>query len=174
MHVRGSGVNADARNGDNAGQDLVEPGGRLRLVVGDEVLFFSGDGTYRSKIGLTPQRARSVLGSYDAANRILTVVHYTKPEGATRYVNSMWEIQDEPYGGDTVNSYNDGPPEPGVAPLGPFYELETSSPAAGLKPGESLTHTHRTVHFQGTEDDLNAIAKKVLGVGLDTITSALK
>ena len=40
-----------------------------RLVLGDEVLFFSGDGTYRSKIGLTPQRARSVLGSYDAANQ---------------------------------------------------------------------------------------------------------
>lgn len=145
-----------------------------RLVVKDEVLFFSGDGTYRSKIGLSPRRARPVLGSYDAANRILTLVSYTKPEGETRYVNSMWEIQDEPYGGDTVNSYNDGPPEPGVAPLGPFYELETSSPAAGLRPGESLTHTHRTVHFQGAEADLDAIAKKMLGVGLDAITSALK
>lgn len=105
-----------------------------RLVVQDSVLFFSGDGQYRSKIGLSPQRAKPILGSYDAVNNVLTLVHYTKPEGATAYVNSMWELQDDPYGGDVVNSYNDGPPAPGADPLGPFYELETSSPAAALAP----------------------------------------
>ena len=59
---------------------------------------------------------------------MLTLVQYTRPAGATRYVNSMWAIQQNPYGGDVINSYNDGPPAPGAAPLGPFYELETSSP----------------------------------------------
>ena len=29
-----------------------------------------------------------------------------------------------------MNAYNDGPPDQGGAPLGPFDELETSSPAA--------------------------------------------
>jgi hypothetical protein len=29
--------------------------------------------------------------------------------GATDYVNSMWEDQKEPFSGDVVNSYNDGP-----------------------------------------------------------------
>jgi len=91
-----------------------------RLVVKDDVMFFSGDGQYRSKIGLSPQRAKSVCGSYDGVNKVLTIVQYNKPEGALDYVNSMWELQDEPYKGDVVNSYNDGPAEPGAKPLGPF------------------------------------------------------
>jgi hypothetical protein len=145
-----------------------------RLVVKDDVLFFSGDGNYRSKIGLSPQRSKPVLGSYDAANRVLTLVQYSFPEGSTDYVNSMWEWQDKPYGGDVVNSYNDGPAEPGSKPLGPFYELETSSPAAALQPGESLTHIHRTIHLMGPETGLNQISEKILTVSLDEIKDAFK
>lgn len=144
-----------------------------RLVVKDSVMFFSGDGQYRSKIGLSPQRAKEVLGSYDAANGILTIVKYNKPEGVTDYVNSMWEIQEQPYAGDVVNSYNDGPPEPGAKPLGPFYELETSSPALALKSGEAGTHVQLTCHFEGDERALNQIAEQVLGVSLEEITSVL-
>jgi hypothetical protein len=144
-----------------------------RLIVREDVLYFSCDGKHRSKIGLSPKRAKPVLGSYDATNKVLTLVQYTKPEGATDYVNSMWELQDEPFAGDTVNSYNDGPPEPGKKPLGPFYELETSSPAAALKPNETISHTHRTFHIQGEENDLDKIAKATLGVSLDEIKSAI-
>ncbi len=143
-----------------------------RLLVKDDVLFFSGDGEYRSKIGLTPQRAKPILGSYDAAGKTLTLVQYTKPQGATDYVNSMWEIQAKPYAGDTVNSYNDGPPAPGKKPLGPFYELETSSPAAALKPNGSMSHVHRTVHLQGADKELDAIARTTLGVSLAEIKGA--
>ena len=135
-----------------------------RLKVADGVIRFSGDGQYRSKIGLTPQRAKPVLGSYDATRQLLTIVQYTKPEGATDYVNSMWELQAEPFKGDVVNSYNDGPPSPGVKPLGPFYELESSSPALALKPGESANHTHRTIHLQGDEAAVRTIGKMLLGV----------
>jgi len=71
-----------------------------------------------------------------------------------------------------VNSYNDGPAEPGAKPLGPFYELETSSPAAALRPGESLTHAHRTVHLQGPEAALSRVARAVLGIGLEDISRA--
>jgi len=143
-----------------------------RLVVRDNVLFFSGDGQYRSKIGLSPLRAKPIFGSYDAVNQVLTIVQYSKPRGAMDYVNSMWELQDEPYKGDVVNSYNDGPPEPGAKPLGPFYELETSSPAAALKPGETISHVHRTFHLQGSEAELDSIAKATLGVTLEEIKSA--
>ncbi|MFG0317761.1 MAG: DUF6786 family protein [Planctomycetota bacterium JB042] len=136
-----------------------------RLVVEDGVVYFRGDGRYRSKIGLGPRRARSVLGSYDPARGRLTLVRSTRPEGATRYVDSRWELVDDPYGGDVVNSYNDGPPAPGVPPLGPFYELETSSPAVALAPGESVTHVHRTVHVVGGPDALAPVAEAVLGVG---------
>jgi len=143
-----------------------------RLVIKEDVLFFSGDGQYRSKIGLSPQRAKPILGSYDAVNKVLTIVQYNKPGGSADYVNSMWELQKEPYGGDVVNSYNDGPAAPGAKPLGPFYELETSSPAAQLSPGETISHTHRTYHLQGPEADLDPIAKATLGVTIADIKAA--
>jgi hypothetical protein len=145
-----------------------------RMVVKNGVIYFKGDGQYRSKIGLSPQRAKPVLGSYDALNKVLTIVQYNKPKGATDYVNSMWELQDKPYKGDVVNSYNDGPPEPGAKPLGPFYEMETSSPAAALQPGQTISHTHRTFHLQGSEASLNPIAKAVLGVSLGEIKTAFR
>jgi hypothetical protein len=81
-------------------------------------------------------------------------------------------MQQEPYRGDAVNAYNDGPPAPGAKPLGPFYELESSSPAAALKPGESLRHIHQTFHLQGPEAALNSVAIRVLGVSLDRLRTA--
>jgi hypothetical protein len=150
------------------------PADRLVVKAGEGVLFFSGDGKYRSKIGISPLRVKPFAGSYDAANKVLTLVHLTVPEGAADYVNSMWEIQERPYAGDAVNSYNDGPASPGAKPLGPFYELETSSPAAALGPGGTLTHVHTTMHFQGPEKALDGIARKTLGVGLAEIKKAFK
>jgi hypothetical protein len=144
-----------------------------RLVAKDGVLFFSGDGRHRSKIGVSPRRARPLLGSYDAKRGALTIVEFDRPEGASAYVNSMWEIQKDPFAGDVVNSYNDGPPAPGAKPMGPFYELETSSPAAFLAPGARLTHVHRTFHLEGPEQDLDAVARRVLGVPLAAIRDAL-
>jgi hypothetical protein len=143
-----------------------------RLVVRDGVLFFRGDGQHRSKIGIPPARAVSVLGSYDSTGKVLTLVQFNRPEGTTDYVNSMWQIQEKPYAGDVVNSYNDGPTAPGAKPLGPFYELETSSPAAALAPGASLVHRHRTVHLVGEPAALDAVAKRALGVGLADIAAA--
>lgn len=142
-----------------------------RLVVKENVLFFRGDGQYRSKIGVSPKRALSVCGSYDAKNKVLTIVRYSKPNTLKPYVNSMWELQKDPYGGDVINSYNDGPLGPGKKPLGPFYELETSSPAEELKKGMYVEHTHQTFHFLGNEKDLNYLAEEILGVDLQTIQS---
>jgi hypothetical protein len=142
-----------------------------RLVMKGSAIFFKGDGQYRSKIGLPPRRAFDVAGSYDAAAHVLTLVQYTLPAGAPRYVNSMWEIQREPYKGDVINSYNDGPAAPGKPPLGPFYELETSSPALELAPGERYTHVHRTFHLNGSDADLDRIARATLKVGLAEISA---
>ncbi|HVE41601.1 MAG TPA: DUF6786 family protein [Planctomycetota bacterium] len=146
------------------------PGDRLRIEPG--VVYFKGDGQRRSKIGLSPRRSLGVLGSYDAENESLTIVQFHQPKGAVDYVNSMWEIQKEPFAGDAANSYNDGPASPGAAPLGPFYELESSSPALSLKPGLSYTHVHSTFHFQGPLEELDKIAVHVLGVNLAMITRA--
>lgn len=148
------------------------PADRLIVDAGGGVLYFKGDGQYRSKIGLSPSRAKDLCGSYAPSARRLTIVQYTKPKDATDYVNSMWERQEQPYKGDVVNSYNDGPSQPGAKPLGPFYELETSSPALELKPGGSVSHTHRTFHFVGEPEALNELARKLLGVELSQITAA--
>jgi hypothetical protein len=143
-----------------------------RLVVRDHVAFFRGDSNYRSKIGFPPRRAPSLLGSYDAVSRTLTLISFTRPAGATDYVNSMWEIQAHPFAGDVVNSYNDGPPAAGAKQLGHFFELESSSPALALAPGASATHTHQTIHLQGDETKLDAVARAALGVSLAEITGA--
>ncbi|MEO6600204.1 MAG: DUF6786 family protein [Polyangiaceae bacterium] len=139
-----------------------------RLLVDDAkgFLAFRADGKYRSKIGLGPARAKGVLGSYSEPAQLLTLVLYNKQRGATRFVNSMWEHQSAPYSGDEINSYNDGPPAPGKPPLGGFYEIESSSPAASLEPGESTTHVHQTYHFSGPHAELDALARHVLGVSL--------
>ncbi|MDE3742693.1 DUF6786 family protein [Maribacter polysaccharolyticus] len=145
-----------------------------RLVVKENAIFFKGDGEYRSKIGLTPLRAKDIAGSYDSASGILTIVKYNKPENVTDYVNSMWEIQEEPFSGDVINAYNDGAPEPGAKPLGPFYELETSSPALALKSGESGTHIQTTYHIEGDEASLNPIVQELFGVTINEIKTAFK
>jgi hypothetical protein len=145
-----------------------------RLQIKDGVIRFRGDGQYRSKIGLPPQRATGVAGSYDAASHVLTIVQFTKPDGPRDYVNSMWETQKEPYRGDALNSYNDGPLGPGKPGLGPFYELESSSPALKLGVGERYTHTHRTFHFQGPEAALDPIARAVLKAGLPDLAGTFK
>jgi len=142
------------------------------LKVEDDQLFFKGDGTRRGKIGLRPQRSKGIAGSYDAAGKVLNIVTYNMQEAPNGFVNSMWELQEDPYVGDVINSYNDGSPEPGVAPLGPFYELETSSPAAALKPGETMRHVQRTFHIQGSEAALDPFAQQLLGVSLGDIDSA--
>jgi hypothetical protein len=142
-----------------------------RLKAGKGVLYFKADGQSRGKIGVSPRRAKPYMGSYDEKNGVLTIVHYTLPEGAIRYVNSLWKFQDDPFSGDAANSYNDGPLADG-SQLGPFYELESSSPAAELAPGASMTHIHQTFHFIGDDVQLSTIALTLLGVTLDQISSA--
>jgi hypothetical protein len=143
-----------------------------RLAVKDEVIYLRADGKFRSKIGINPRRSKKTLGSYDADSHVLTIVQFSQPDGVTDFVNSLWKLQDHPYGGDVANSYNDGPPAPGAKPLGPFYELESSSPAAMLAPGGSMSHIHRTIHLTGPEEALDKVARSVLGVSLDDIKGA--
>jgi len=105
------------------------------------------------------------MGSYDAVNKVLTVAKFTLSEGETDYVNSQWALQEHPFAGDAVNSYNDGPLDDGTQ-LGPFYELESSSPAAALIPEGSTVHMHQTYHFVGNEKSLDEIAVQLFGISL--------
>jgi hypothetical protein len=157
--------------GIRATTDYFGPLPAERCRVAADHLLFSCDGKYRSKLGISRTRARGVAGSYDPDARLLTIVQFNLPGGAAKlpYVNSLWKMQDDPFGGDVVNSYNDGEAAPGSGQLGPFYEIETSSPAAELAAGEAIRHVHRTFHFSGDAGALNRLAAAVLGVDLSAI-----
>lgn len=148
-----------------------------RIIRNDSVLFFKGDGKERGKLGVSPKRSRGVAGSWQADSGALTLlVIQPTTDSASRdwpYVDSQWKEDVDPFGGDLLNSYNDGPAEPGAKPLGPFYELETSSPALFLKPGQSHTHTQSTIHLTGPREALDAISLRVFGTSLDAIEHAL-
>jgi hypothetical protein len=138
-----------------------------RLQIKDSILFFRCDGKYRSKIGLPPSIAKPTAASFDFSRNILTIINFPVNEDAM-YVNSKWEIQQDPYNGDVVNSYNDGPLANGEQ-LGPFYELESSSSVKELKRGESQNYIQVTCHFEGDYEGLKELAKKILGVDLDEL-----
>ena len=138
-----------------------------RLQVKDSVLFFTCDGKYRSKIGLSPLIAKPVAGSFDFSKNILTLIVFSVEKNGA-YVNSKWELQKEPFKGDVVNAYNDGPMSDG-SQLGPFYELESSSPSTELKKGGSLEYRQVTCHIQGKYKSLQTIAQQVLGINLDAV-----
>lgn len=139
-----------------------------RLKVTPEAVLFRADAQCRSKIGIPQKRAMNVLGSIDYQNNILTIVSFNMPADPTQelYMNNAWELpQPKPYVGDVVNSYNDGP----GSGFGPFYEIESLSPAKELKTGESLAHSHRTIHIQAEPAVLAQLAKEILGVEWDAV-----
>jgi hypothetical protein len=144
-----------------------------RLKITDNAVLFLADGKFRSKIGISALRAVPRIGSYDAKNNKLTILEFTLPENAKDFVNSALKIQKEPFSGDVINAYNDGPKDGGPG-MGPFYELEASSPAAFLKPDEEITHIQRIYHFEGSEDDLDSLAKSLLNVSLAEIKNAFR
>lgn len=143
-----------------------------RFIVRDSVAFLKADGKFRSKIGIAPRSARNVAGSYDAENGILTIIQFSLDQ-KSKYLKSTWEIHKDPFDGDALNAYNDGKLEDGTQ-MGPFYELESSSPALALKEGEKVTHRQRTYHFEGDKAALDGISKKVLGVSIDQIGEIFK
>lgn len=143
-----------------------------RILYENGILLFKADGQSRGKLGLAPERAKPVAGSYDAENNILTITTFDVDEDAI-YLNQEWNTEKDPFKGDAVNAYNDGPLQDG-SQMGPFYELESVSPAAFLQPGEVLSHQHNVFHFTGDKKALDQIAQKVLGISLESIRNTFK
>ena len=141
-----------------------------RLKHTNDALFFKADGKSRGKLGVVPTKARPVAGSYDPQHGILTVILFDV-DPAAKYLNQEWNTTRPSFSGDAVNAYNDGPLADG-SQMGPFYEIESVSPAAFLAPGASLSHHHAVFHFTGSEANLNIIAQKLLGITLSDIKKA--
>ena len=98
---------------------------------------------------------------------MLTIILFDVNEGAP-YLNQEWNTTKPSFFGDAVNAYNDGPLANGTQ-MGPFYEIESVSPAAFLKPNESLIHKHAVFHFSGNEKALDKIAIRLLGISLENL-----
>lgn len=139
-----------------------------RLIVENGMAFFKIDGTYRSKIGIPSERCKGICGSYDSQKKVLTLLWCSIPSGTQSYVNSKWGEQSNPFDGDVINAYNDGPVEDGSI-MGPFYEIETSSPAAALAPGQYMQHLQSVVHLCGEESELSAIVHELFNIDLKDI-----
>lgn len=147
-----------------------------RLSVHPKAVLLRGDGAARGKLGIPQRRAVPYLGAIDFAAGTLTLVHFTMPAdpAAAKYANNEWKLpQPEPFVGDVVNVYNDGPAEPGKPSLGGFYELESLSPAVELPTGQSVSHHHRTFHLRGDPKVLAAVLKAITGVDADEAKKAL-
>lgn len=143
-----------------------------RISYKNGILLFKADGKSRGKLGMPPNRAKTMAGSYDAENNVLTITLFNLDPKAT-YLNQEWKTDKDPFIGDAVNAYNDGKLADG-SQMGPFYEIESVSPAAFLKPGERLSHIHSVFHFIGDKAELNQIALKTLGISLQDIQAAFK
>lgn len=143
-----------------------------RLLIKDGIIYFKTDGKYRSKIGVSPKFALPYCGSYDSQKQVLTLLWFSLPNDPSEYVNSKWGNQD-PFKGDVVNSYNDGPVEDGSI-MGPFYEIESSSPAAYLSHGQKIIHTQRIFHITGDEKKLSLITEKIFNLSITEIKQAFK
>jgi hypothetical protein len=137
------------------------------LHIQDSVILYVCDGKARGKIGLSPLVAKSIAASFDFDRNVLTLILFPIDKDGL-YVNSKWELQKEPYKGDVVNAYNDGPLPTGVQ-LGPFYEIESSSSAKELKKGEIEEYRQTTCHLQGDYQSLRQLAKQLLGVDLENL-----
>ena len=141
-----------------------------RLLVEDGMIYFKIDGEYRSKIGVPYGRAKNICGSYDSAKKVLTLLGFNLPSGPHDYVNGKWGPQDDPFNGDVINAYNDGLTDEGTI-MGPFYEIESSSPGAPLAPGQTLHHIQNIVHIQAGDEVIAPIVKQLFGVELHVIVS---
>jgi len=135
-----------------------------RLKHTDDMLFLKADGKSRGKLGVVPGYAKPMAVSYDPQHKALTIIMFDLDSSA-KYLNQEWNTTKPTFAGDAVNAYNDGPLADGTQ-MGPFYEMESVSPAAFLKPGESLSHKHAVFHFTGDEKGLSAIAQKLFGISL--------
>lgn len=138
-----------------------------RIKIKNGILYLKTDGKYRSKLGMSSMRTKSIAANYNPEINRLTITTFDVDPNAI-YLNQEWNPEKDPLIGDVLNAYNDGPLEDGSI-MGPFLEVESASPAAFLKQGEIQVHNHNVFHFVGKDEDLSIISRALLGVSIEEI-----
>jgi len=113
-------------------------------------------------IAIGPRRAKPVLGGWDAARGVLTLLEFTLPIETQDYVDWHGERPDDPFGGAVVTAQPANAPEAG-------HHLASHAPALALAPGGKAVHVHRTTHLTGPREELATIARRVLGADLGVV-----
>ncbi|WP_423737752.1 DUF6786 family protein [Chitinophaga caseinilytica] len=154
----------------------LKPGGNVssaaplpkeRFVVKNNVAFFRADGNFEAELGVKQAAALNFMGIYDPERGVLTVIQFTMPRQAQLYLGeTATDARAEVF-----RIRNNGPGDTNAP--GRFLEIQSSSPAALLKPKGRMQHFHRTIHLEGSEKHLGEITKKIFGVTLKEITAAL-
>ncbi len=137
-----------------------------RLKLQKKAVFFKTDAAHVSKIGILPKHAKNMMGSYSKSKGLLSIVRFNLEKGNS-YMSSVPGAK-KPYKGDVINIFN-GEVDSATNKNWPFYEFESSSLAKTLKTNDKIAHSQTTYHFKGNFISLNAIAKRVLGVGLSEV-----
>ncbi len=137
--------------------------------VRNGVVLYRADAKSWNKIGIPARLCGKVFGSYHTETGILTLIQYQFDPKQELYFNSTVSVQDNPYDGQPVQLYNNGPQDKPVADEATFYELESTGYMKELKPGETLSHWHRVYHVVGNEQEIDQVMRNLLGVSLGDV-----
>lgn len=138
-----------------------------QFTIKNNVAFFRADGNSGLEIGVQQPSALNYMGIYDPERKLLTIVQFTLSRTPQRYLaESATDART-----DVFRIRNNGPGN--TEARGRFVEVQSASPAALLKPKGRMQHFHRTIHLEGSERHLGDITRKLFGVNLKEITSAL-
>lgn len=139
---------------------------RFRII--DGILLFKVDGRYRSKIGIPSKIAPTRYGCYSKSMARLTIVEFQwDSEGS--YSKTGPEFQKEPFVGEAIPIYNNGPMDLTISEDSSFYELESLSSMKELSPEESIEHVHTVYHFSAEFQELQILSQMLLGFDLTKI-----
>lgn len=138
-----------------------------RLLIKNDIAFLRTDGNFDMEAGFSQASGLNYMGIYDPERKVLTVIQFTMPRSPQLYLGET-QGDGRP---EVFRIRNNGPGN--TAARGRFVEVQSASPAALLKPKGKMQHYHRTIHLEGSEKHLGEITKKLFGVGLKEITTAL-
>ena len=163
----GATVILPLRRGKNLDDLLTYMGplGEERLWQNGSAAYFRGDGRYRSKVGIPPRVARDTYAAYVPEADRLTIVRFSLA-GDTLYANTAVSIQDDPYRGEAIPIYNNGPLDYQPTEEVSFFELESTSALRELKPGWMIGHSHEVYHLIGEREDLAPLCRQLTGAEL--------
>ncbi len=138
----------------------------------NDYALLKADCAVRCKFGISRSRATGRAGSLDLDTNELVIVDndfYPEMDYATNY----WRKADELFDGDAINICIDGPAGKDgpvfAEPDNMAYEIETTSPALFLQPGQSYASRARTFRLRGRQAVIDAICRRFLRADRKTI-----